>query len=127
VPKIAATEEFFDQLARRGHEELLQRASGTLRFDLKHGAETDHWAVAVDRGDVAVSKRNVKADCVIRADSDLFEGVASGRVNVVAAYLRGVLAIEGDPELAVLFQRLFPGPPRSRAAKRNDRRGGDRS
>ena len=31
----------------------------------------------------------------------------------MAALLRGALAIEGDAELLVLFQRLFPGPPAS--------------
>jgi hypothetical protein len=63
-----ATADFFDQLARRGHEPLLQRASGTLRFDLQHGTETDHWLVAIDRGDIAVSRKKVRADCVIRTD-----------------------------------------------------------
>ena len=115
--------DFFDQLARRGHEPLLQRASGTLRFDLQHGAETDHWLVAIDRGDLAVSRKKVRADCVVRTDRDLFESIAGGQVNVVAAYLRGVVAIEGDLELAVLFQRVFPGPPRSRGTRRNVRQG----
>jgi putative sterol carrier protein len=115
--------DFFDQLARRGHEPLLQRASGTLRFDLQHGAETDHWLVAIDRGDLAVSRKKVRADCVVRTDRDLFESIAGGQVNVVAAYLRGVVAIEGDLELAVLFQRVFPGPPRSGGTRRNVRQG----
>ena len=119
----AVTADFFDQLAQRGHEPLLQRASGTLRFDLQHGAETDHWLVAVDRGDLAVSRKKVRADCVVRTDRDLFESIAGGQVNVVAAYLRGVVAIEGDLELAVLFQRVFPGPPRSRGTRRNVRQG----
>jgi putative sterol carrier protein len=115
--------DFFDQLARRGHEPLLQRASGTLRFDLQHGSETDHWLVAIDRGDLAVSRKKVRADCVVRTDRDLFESIAGGQVNVVAAYLRGVVAIEGDLELAVLFQRVFPGPPRSGGTRRNVRQG----
>jgi hypothetical protein len=29
----------------------------------------------------------------------------------MAAVLRGLIAIEGDIELLMLFQRLFPGPP----------------
>lgn len=122
-----ATAQFFEELAGREHEVLLQRASGTLRFDLQHGEGSDHWLVAVDKGDVAVSQKNRKADCVIRTDSDLFEGIAGGRVNIVAAMLRGVVAIEGDLELAVLFQRLFPGPPKSSAKRRNADRGRDPS
>jgi hypothetical protein len=44
----------------------------------------------------------------------LFEAIAAGKVNATAAVLRGELAIEGDWELMVLFQRLLPGPPTSR-------------
>jgi hypothetical protein len=32
----------------------------------------------------------------------------------MAALLRGAMAVEGDVELLVLFQRLFPAPPSSR-------------
>jgi hypothetical protein len=31
-------------------------------------------------------------------------------MTVMVALLLGVLAIDGDPELLVLTQRLFPGP-----------------
>ena len=54
----------------------------------------------------------------------------------MAAVLRGAVAIEGDPGLLVLFQRLFPGPPKRRQARRaaetqdgvaSERRGSSRS
>jgi hypothetical protein len=38
----------------------------------------------------------------------------TGRMNAMAATLRGVLDPEGDLGLVLLFQRLFPGPPGSR-------------
>ena len=50
------------------------------------------------------------ADCVLRADRKLFARMASGKVNAMAAVLRGAVTIEGDPRLLVLFQRLLPGP-----------------
>jgi hypothetical protein len=31
------TAEFFDELGRRGHEPLLEKATGTLRFDIADG------------------------------------------------------------------------------------------
>jgi hypothetical protein len=31
----------------------------------------------------------------------------------MAAYLRGVIAVEGDFALVILFDRLLPGPPDS--------------
>ena len=112
-----STSEFFDELDRRSHEPLLEKASGTLRFDLADGKRTDRWLVTVKKGDVAVSHRNVRADCVVRADRALFDGVAGGEVNAMAALLRGAMGFEGDVGLLVLFQRLFPGPPRSRSRR----------
>jgi len=111
------TAEFFGELGRRGHEPLLEKATGTLRFDLVDGKRTDRWLVTVKKGDVAVSQRNVRADCVVRADRALFDGVAGGEVNAMAALLRGAMGVEGNVELLVLFQRLFPGPPRSRSRR----------
>jgi putative sterol carrier protein len=108
--------EFFEQLARRGHEPLLKKATGTVRFDVLDGRRTHRWLVTVDKGDLAVSRKNASADCIIRADRALFEGIARGEVNAMAAVLRGAVSVEGDPELLVLFQRLLPGPKIGRKA-----------
>jgi putative sterol carrier protein len=112
-----ATAEFFDELGRRGHEPLLEKATGTIRFELKGGRRTDRWQVAVERGDLEVSRKNAKADCVVRVDKALFDRIVSGRANAMTAMLRGEMGLEGDTELFVLFQRLVPGPPRSRSRR----------
>jgi putative sterol carrier protein len=112
------TAEFFDRLARRGHEPLLARARGTVRIDLLDGEQNERWLVAVDRGDITVSRRNLRGDCTLRTDKALFEAIARGEMNATAAALRGDLEIEGDWELVVLFQRLFPSPPPSRKGRR---------
>lgn len=106
-----ATTEFFQDLGTRGHEPLLEKATGTVRFDVSNGKRTGHWLVTIKKGDVAVSQKNARADCVARADRAVFDGIVKGEVNPMAALLRGTLSAEGDPELLVLFQRLFPGPP----------------
>jgi putative sterol carrier protein len=115
--KAGATEEFFDDLARRGHEPLLEKASGTLRFELLDGRKRHRWLVTVDKGDVSISRRNAHADCVVRADKTVFDRVSAGRMNAMAALLRGAIDIEGKVELLAGFQRLFPGPPRSRVRR----------
>ena len=109
-----ATAEFFDALVERGHEPLLQKATGTVRFDLKDGKKMDRRHVTVVKGDLAVSRQNLRADCVVSADKALFDDIASGKSNAMAALLRGAISVEGDTQLMVLFQRLFPGPSRSR-------------
>ena len=104
-------DEFFDQLSNRGQGSIPHRATGSLRIDLQGDGVTQRWFVTLDDGDVSVSRRNGRADCVVRTSPEVFEGLVGGRVNAFAATLRGVLEIEGDPTLLVLFQRAFPGPP----------------
>jgi len=105
---------FFERMGDRGHEPLLERQRGTIRFDVLGGRSVDQWLVAVDRGDISVSHTNADADCVVRTDRSTLEGMVSGNVNMVAAFLRGQLELEGDLELLVLFRRMFPGPPDAR-------------
>ena len=106
-----ATTDFFQELGARGHEPLLERATGTVRFDLSDGKRTAHWVVTIEKGDLTLSQRNARADCVFRSDRGVFDRVVKGELNAMAALLRGVMEVDGDPELLVLFQRLFPGPP----------------
>jgi putative sterol carrier protein len=112
------TSRFFEELGGRGHEVLLAKATGTVRLDLAEGRRTDRWLVSLDKGDVTVSHGNAAADCVVRMDRVLFDRVVAGRVNVLAALLRGLVTVEGKVELVVLLQRLFPGPPRGRGSGR---------
>ena len=106
-----ATTEFFEDLDARGHEPLLEKATGTLRIELSTGKTKARWFVTVKKGDVTVSRANAKADCVARMDRALFDQIVTGRENATSALLRGLVTVEGNPQLLVLFQRLFPGPP----------------
>ncbi len=106
-----ATAEFFERLRARGHEPLLEKARGTLRIDLEDGKHVEHWLLAIDRGDIRVSRRNAKADSTVRTRKEVFDSLARGETNAMSAMLRGVVTIDGDFELIVLFQRLLPGPP----------------
>jgi len=109
-----STAELFDELGSRGHEPLLKKVSGTVRFDLSQGKTIERWLVTVAKGDLSVSHRNVRADCIVSMDRALFDGVASGKTNATAAMLRGAMGVEGDVRLLVAFQRLLPGSPGSR-------------
>jgi putative sterol carrier protein len=105
-----STADFFDDLSRRGHEPLLSRVSATVRFDITDGDRTEHRMVRIDRGDIRMSASEGQADVVLGADRAAFDAIVGGRMTVMVALLLGVLAIDGNPELLVLTQRLFPGP-----------------
>jgi len=107
--------EFFRRLAERRHEPLLENVSGTLRFDLLDGERVEHWYLTIKNGDVAVSHKDAEADAIVRTGKALFDGMIAGRVNAMAAALRGALVPQGDLALVISFQRLFPGPAASRA------------
>jgi putative sterol carrier protein len=106
------TADFFESLRARAKEPLLHDVEGVLRFDVVEGNRTDHWFVAMEHGNVVVSKRNGKADSVIRAEKKTFDRLVSGDMNAMAAALRGEIDIGGDPTLLLVFQRVFPGPPK---------------
>ncbi len=117
-PSTDATAVFFEGLAARGHEPLLQSATGTLRFELRNGSRTQYWFVTIKKGDVTVSNANAEADAVVRTSKALADELVTGRVNAMAATLRGMLGSEGNLGLVMSFQRLFPGPPKSVYARK---------
>jgi len=118
------TQQLFEALAERGHEPLLERISGTIRFDLDTGKTVERWYLRVKKGNVDVSHEKGPADAVVRTDRALFDDIASGNANAMAALLRGVIDLEGDLSLVMTFQRLFPGPPKAgaRSAARGRKR-----
>jgi putative sterol carrier protein len=105
------TASFFDELGRRGHELLLKEATGTIRFDLEHDHEVDHWLVEIRRGDLRISREEREADCVVHAPRPLFDRLVTGDTHIYSAWLRNELRAEGDVRLGRLFQRVLPGPP----------------
>jgi putative sterol carrier protein len=117
----SATLAFFEGLDRRPYEPLLEKIKGTVRFDLQHEGQTDHWFVEIDRGALTVSREERDADSVVATDPDLFEQLAAGTENGVAAGLRGALTIAGSLQLYLMLERLFPSPPDSRGPRRRIR------
>jgi hypothetical protein len=104
------TENFFEELSRRGHEPRLRRMTATVRFNISDGGRTAHWRVEIAQGDIRVSRDSGKGCCGISANRAVFDGIVTGQVNAIAAMLRGALWIDGDRETWILVQRLLPGP-----------------
>jgi putative sterol carrier protein len=108
---MTSAAEFMEALESRRNEPALRHLSGTIRFDLRHDGSIEPWLITIADGDVFVSRRKTKADCIAKMDKDLFEALMLGEVNAVAAALRGEMEIQGEVALLLAFQRLFPGPP----------------
>jgi putative sterol carrier protein len=104
------TAAFFDGLRQHDREPALARTSGVVRIDVADNGRTERWFVAIDDGTVKVSKRNQAADSTLRVDKQLFDRIVTGKANAVTAMLRGEMSLEGDWNLLVVFQRLFPSP-----------------
>jgi putative sterol carrier protein len=109
------TRALFEALAARGRAPLLSRSSGTVRFELAEGRRVETWSVTIEKGNVTVSRDTGDADTVVRTTKALFDDLATGKQNGMAALLRGAIAAEGNLSLLVQLERLFPGPPRTRA------------
>ncbi|MFI7608315.1 SCP2 sterol-binding domain-containing protein [Micromonospora sp. NPDC049366] len=109
-----ATTTFFEDLGRTGHQRLLPRTSGTIRFDLAHEGGTDHWLVTIENGDIRVSRERAEADAIIGTDRAFFERLARGEAKPLSAWLRNDITSEGQFRYVVLLERLFPPPPGAR-------------
>jgi putative sterol carrier protein len=109
-----ATSTFFGELGRHGCERLLKKTSGTIRFDLGHDHEIDHWLVTINHGDVQVSRQEQDADTVIHADVTFFDRMIRGEARPLSAWLRNDITAEGDFRHIVLLERLFAPPPGAR-------------
>jgi hypothetical protein len=111
---VDATDTFFAELRQVGRDPRMHRATGTVRFDLDQGGAATHWLVSMAKGEIDVTERNGNGnqrgpapDAVIHTDRKLFNKILTGQANAMASILRGLVGVEGDPELIVLAQRLF--------------------
>ena len=120
APANAASRAFFEELHTKGHRPMLEKASGTLRFDLLGGPQVEYWYLTIAHGNAVVSQRKSRADVVVTVDGRLLDRIVTGTANATAAFLRGTMRVEGDFALLMAFQRLFGGPPETCATRTTD-------
>jgi hypothetical protein len=119
-------EEYFDELSRRGHDPLLGRNYDTVRFEIvDDGGHTDEWLVALNGGDIGVSRGDGDADWVVRVERKELSRIIHGDTSVLAAHVRGTFVVsKEDPSRCFgLLMRLFAGPPESRRQLIHNQRG----
>jgi hypothetical protein len=105
-----AIAEFFDNLGRVGYHPLWRRLIGTIRVELVDEDRIDEWNVAIDKGDVSVTRNGNRGACTVRVDRSLFAKLVRGETNAMAAVLRGDILVAGDVEMLFALQQAFPGP-----------------
>lgn len=103
--------EYLAQRVAGAHPDLPENTAGSLRLDLRDGGRTEHWYLLIDRQQVRVVRSFAEAELVVRADREVFDRMAEGRLHPVAALLRNDLTVEGNLRLLLALRRLFPGPP----------------
>ena len=103
------TRQFFADLAEGQHAPP-GRPTGVIRFDLADGERIEHWYVDIRKGAVTVSHKGPEPDCTVSTDLATFEAIVSGRMNAMAAVLRGAVEIRGRFALMTALQVFFAGP-----------------
>jgi len=103
---------FFDELARRGHDPLLDRLWGTGRFEVVDGDRIDHWLITIKGGYPAVSRGEGEANWVVRTDRATLISVITGESSALAAVIRGTfdLRLQDTSHRLGLLPRLLAGP-----------------
>ena len=89
------------------HPVIPKTISGTLRVDIEGGKRLEQWLVTFNEGVVSAIESDEPADCIMRADKATFAAIVEGRMNVMAALLRGVIVVEGRTLLMAVFRRLL--------------------
>jgi putative sterol carrier protein len=120
-----AVHEFFKSIAGQ-HPAVPRTISGSLRFDLENG-NREHWRVTFAKGTVSAARSNAPADCIVHIEKTTLEAIIQGRINAMAALLRGAMKIEGQAFLLAVFRGLFTEPAARTESKRVGRNSGRRS
>ena len=90
------TRDFFTGLAEQ-HQPLLESMTGVIRFDLVDGERTEHWYVDIRKGDITVSHSGPEPDCTVTTNLATFEAIVNGKMNAMAALLRGAIEAPAEP------------------------------
>jgi putative sterol carrier protein len=112
------TEAYFERLAASRHQPLLNRVTGTLRFDIEQSDGRHHrWYVTIDHGELMVRRDEAgqeagaapaPADCTVSAREDEFLRILSGQDSYAAALVRGAVTVKGDYTMAQNIRRFSP-------------------
>ncbi|MEU7755228.1 SCP2 sterol-binding domain-containing protein [Micromonospora sp. NPDC049101] len=108
---MTATSAFFERLTVAGQDPRFEKVCGSVRFDIRDGAQLEQWLLVIDHGRMRVTRSSDPATTVIMVSAQVAEAMARGEVNGLAAITRGDIMVDGDLGLALRLGRLFPREP----------------
>lgn len=82
----------------------LRDLKGTYRFEIDDGRL---FMLRLDRGRLSLEEGSAQADVVLRCPMTGFIRALSGRLNLLTAFMRGDIHLQGDLELAKRLYRYL--------------------
>jgi hypothetical protein len=107
------TEEYFERLSRCGYEARLVRFGGTILFELDRDQPAERWLLRIDQGNIQVTREDGPADLIIKVDRATLNRILSeggGGRDIMAAYVRQAIMVEGNPRMLYVL-RIIGGSP----------------
>jgi putative sterol carrier protein len=105
---MSTTQQYIDAMKRAFQS---GRAAGlNITYQLQvNGPDGGVWTIAIANGQCNItSGPAAQADAYIGLSTDNYLKLASGALNVAAAYRQGQVQVGGNPQLALKFTELFP-------------------
>ena len=110
TPNAGPAATFFDELASGATSRCCGRYRGTFGSISCDGADTDSWLVAIDKGDLTVTREAGNADCIIRGERAVFDEVVKGRSERGRRGPAGGVGMPRRPRAPVRDPADLPGP-----------------
>jgi predicted lipid carrier protein YhbT len=105
VDEAVTIRNLFARLSTRRSDPRLKAMDGVYQFEVEGFGS---WYLTVKRGSLTVSRGPVAVDCAIVFSPEDFIDIASGRRNLMSAFLQGRVSGWGDIGMALAFRRLLP-------------------
>ncbi|WP_431977077.1 glycogen debranching N-terminal domain-containing protein [Micromonospora haikouensis] len=105
----AEIDRFFAGLPEASRGRLPTTPAGLVAFRfVTDDGPTSTWFVTLDGGRARVDRRGHDPDCLVEMRPETFERLVAGADHSVAMLFRGVVSVEGDLPLFLVFRRLLP-------------------
>ncbi len=101
-------QQYIDAMGRGFRADKAGRLNVTYQFQVD-GPGGGIWGISIAKGQCTITAGSPSlADVLISMNTDNYQQLAAGQLNVVAAYQAGQIKIIGQPKLALTFTELFP-------------------